>query len=160
MKLTVYYNDQNAPQPNQPLLPGACAIIVNEEEKILLIKRNDSPLWSLPGGTMELGESIGQCCLREVKEEVGIKATVEKLVGIYTSPECVFAWSNGKENKVWQSFVIAFLLRTKNKKVKLNQESVDYQWLYHKDIEKLHTFPFVKDIIAQALNAHHTCFFD
>ncbi len=160
MKLKIYNNKKNAPKPNQPLLPGSCAVIISEKRKILLIKRNDSPLWSLPGGTMKLGESIGQCCLREVEEEVGIKTTLERLIGIYTSPQCVFEWKVGDKSKVWQSFVVAFLVKSKTKKVKLNNESTEYQWFCSDEIKELKTLPYVKTIIKRGLSDNSGCFFD
>ena len=108
---------------------------------------------------MELGESITQCCLREVLEETGIKAEPERLVGIYSSPKCVFEWKDGNNSKVWQSFVVVFLLRTENKKIVLNQESVEYRWFEKNEAINLKTLPYVKKIILQAIDKN-TSYFD
>jgi ADP-ribose pyrophosphatase YjhB (NUDIX family) len=65
---TDYYDDLSAPTPNS-LVPAASAIVVNADNEILLHRRSDNDLWSVPGGAMELGESILQTVVREVKEE-------------------------------------------------------------------------------------------
>jgi 8-oxo-dGTP diphosphatase len=62
------------------------AIISFSENKILLIKRNTIPFkgyWALPGGRMDPGETIEQTIVREVKEETGLDAVIERVVGEY-----------------------------------------------------------------------------
>ncbi len=62
---------------------GAC--ITNENGDILLQKRSDKgELWGLPGGAMEIGESIEEAAIREIKEETGLDIKVEYLVGVYS----------------------------------------------------------------------------
>ncbi|MFH1551612.1 MAG: NUDIX domain-containing protein [bacterium] len=160
MKLKVYNKNQNAPKPNQPLLPGACAVVVNQKGQVFMHKRNDNNFWAIPGGKMEIGESISQCCIREIKEEAGIDVTIKKLIGIYTSPKCVFAWKDGKNNKkVCQSFVVAFLCRAKQAQVSLNNESVAFKWFSPDAVNRLKTLPFVKEIIRDALR-NKSAYFD
>lgn len=65
---------------------GAFGIILDEQERILLCHRRDVDLWNLPGGGVEEGETPVQAVIREVKEEVGLKVAVRKLVGIYIHP--------------------------------------------------------------------------
>jgi 8-oxo-dGTP diphosphatase len=62
------------------------AIIPFPDDKILLIKRNTVPFkgyWALPGGRMDLGESLEQTIIREVKEETGLAVTIVCKVGEY-----------------------------------------------------------------------------
>lgn len=158
MKLKVYNKDKKSPKANQPIQPGACSVILNEKGQIFLHKRSDSELWALPGGVMELGESIACCCLREVKEEANLKIKIKKLIGIYTSPNCVFEWSSKGKNKVWQIFVVAFLSNTKNDKFILNKESSEAGWFFEEEIEKMKTFPFVKEAVKDGLHKNESCF--
>jgi 8-oxo-dGTP diphosphatase len=65
---------------------GAFGIILDEQERVLLCHRCDVDLWNLPGGGVEPGETAAEAVVREVKEEVGLKVTVRKLVGIYIHP--------------------------------------------------------------------------
>ena len=69
--------------PNQPVV-GVGAIIVCEG-KILLEKRKSAPgkgKWSVPGGLVELGESIEQAVIREVREETGLDVAEPRLVDV------------------------------------------------------------------------------
>ncbi|WBW94938.1 NUDIX hydrolase [Oceanirhabdus sp. W0125-5] len=62
---------------------GAC--ITNERGEILLQKRSDKEeLWGFPGGALEIGESIEEAMIREVKEETGLDVNVEYLIGVYS----------------------------------------------------------------------------
>ncbi|MGF7144091.1 ADP-ribose pyrophosphatase YjhB (NUDIX family) [Anaerotaenia torta] len=62
---------------------GAC--ITNEKGEILLQKRSKTEnIWGLPGGGVELGESIEETAIREVKEETGLDIRVEYLIGVYS----------------------------------------------------------------------------
>lgn len=63
---------------------GARAIIINSENKILLVKHTYQPHWYIPGGGVNKGESVKTALLRELQEEVGVTATTEpELFGIY-----------------------------------------------------------------------------
>lgn len=63
---------------------GAEALIVRDE-KIMLIKRSDNGLWAVPGGLVEVGETLAEAAVRELWEEPGIQAHVTKLLGIVDS---------------------------------------------------------------------------
>ena len=56
---------------------------------MLVINRTDNGNWALPGGALDLGESLVQTAVREVKEETGIDCEITGLVGIYTDPRHV-----------------------------------------------------------------------
>lgn len=78
MARTDYYNDPNAPEPNS-VVPSASAIVTDEHGRILLVKRRDNTLWALPRGGHDIGESIEQTAVREVKEETGLDVEVTRL---------------------------------------------------------------------------------
>lgn len=63
---------------------GARAIVLNEEQKILLVKHTYQPHWYIPGGGVKKGESVKAALLRELREEVGLTVLNEpQLFGIY-----------------------------------------------------------------------------
>jgi mutator protein MutT len=64
---------------------GAGAVVI-ERNHVLLVRRGRAPLageWSLPGGRLELGESIEQAIVREVQEETGLEVQPLQLLGVY-----------------------------------------------------------------------------
>lgn len=65
----------------------AVSALIFQEEKILLALRRDIGWWNLPGGGMEIGETVEEAVYREVEEETGLKIEVEQLVGIYSKPQ-------------------------------------------------------------------------
>jgi 8-oxo-dGTP diphosphatase len=70
--------------PQQPLV-GVGAVIV-EDRRVLLIKRGKAPLlgeWSIPGGMLELGETLRQGAQREALEETGLTVRATKLLGVF-----------------------------------------------------------------------------
>jgi len=65
---------------------GSCAVIFDEaRQKVLLTQRTDNGLWCLPGGKMESGETLEECCRREVFEETGLEVRKKRLIGIYSN---------------------------------------------------------------------------
>jgi ADP-ribose pyrophosphatase YjhB (NUDIX family) len=61
-------------------------VIVLKDDKILLTLRSDVPMWCLPGGGVDPGESVAHCAVREVFEETGLQVELNALVGIYSRP--------------------------------------------------------------------------
>jgi ADP-ribose pyrophosphatase YjhB (NUDIX family) len=53
---------------------------------VLLMQRADNGCWGLPGGYVELGESVATACAREVFEETGVHVEVGRLIGVYSDP--------------------------------------------------------------------------
>jgi ADP-ribose pyrophosphatase YjhB (NUDIX family) len=60
--------------------------MVWRDREILLMRRSDNGLWGLPGGFVEVGESVTQAVLREVAEETGWEVEVGRLIGVYSTP--------------------------------------------------------------------------
>lgn len=77
--------------PSQPTYPepipaiGVGGIVFNRHNQVLLIKRNQPPasgLWSIPGGKLEPGESLVECCRREFLEETGLAVEIKSIVAV------------------------------------------------------------------------------
>lgn len=66
---------------------GAFTIITNDCNKILLVKRQDYPLWDLPGGKLEQNETFIECAIREAYEETGFQINVNYKIGTYLRPK-------------------------------------------------------------------------
>jgi 8-oxo-dGTP diphosphatase len=70
--------------PDSPLV-GVGAVII-EDGRVLLVKRGHPPLageWSIPGGVLELGETLREAALREAREETCLAVETADLLGVY-----------------------------------------------------------------------------
>ena len=128
-----YYHDANAPKANS-LVPGASAIVTDDQGRILLQRRSDNARWALPGGVMDIGESIGQTVVREVREETGFEVEPEDIVGVYSDPGHVFAYDDGE---VRQQFSVCFVCRIVGGELRVSKESSEVAFFLPEEIEGL-----------------------
>jgi 8-oxo-dGTP pyrophosphatase MutT (NUDIX family) len=121
-----YYDDPNAPTANS-LVPSVNVVVTNDAGEILLIRRTDNDNWSLPGGAMDLGESLSQAGIRETKEETGIDCEITGLVGIYTDPKHVLHYTSNDE--VRQEFTVVLTGRPVGGRPTPSDESSEVRWV-------------------------------
>lgn len=83
----------------QPIiLPGATAIIEDDQGRILMIHRTDEDCWTPPGGLSDLGETTTATLVREVREETGLEVEPYAIVGLYSDPALFYgAFPNGDQ---------------------------------------------------------------
>lgn len=128
-----HLDDPNAPRANS-LIPAASAIVTNTRGQILLHRRSDNQLWALPGGTMEIGESIGQTVVREVQEETGLLVEPQSIVGIYSNPKHVIEYTNGE---IRQEFSLCFTCSILGGELRKSEESLELAYFTPQEIEQL-----------------------
>jgi len=83
--------------PRKVLLPCTAALVRNEAGALLWGYSKDFDCWVVPGGYMELGESIVSSVQREALEETGAHVVPVKLIGIYAGPRFEVSYPNGDE---------------------------------------------------------------
>lgn len=69
----------------QGIRPSVSAVVLYSG-RLLLQQRADSGEWGLPGGSVEIGETVAAAVAREVEEETGFQVAVDRLVGVYSDP--------------------------------------------------------------------------
>ncbi len=74
----------------RPMLTADC-VVVRHRAEVLLVRRGNEPYkgcWALPGGFMEMDETIEHCAVRELQEETGIVVSEDmiRLIGVYSAP--------------------------------------------------------------------------
>ena len=74
---------------------GATTLVFNEKQELLLNLRADTNTWGIPGGSMELYETIEETAVRELKEETGICADQLELVTVLSGKDYYFEYPNG-----------------------------------------------------------------
>jgi 8-oxo-dGTP diphosphatase len=68
------------------MLPGVSAAVFNDAGEVLLARRSDNGQWSVPAGSVDPGEQPADAIVREVYEETGVQAYVERIVGVALHP--------------------------------------------------------------------------
>lgn len=69
-------------------IPCGDAAIIDDQDRILLIRRADDRLWAMPGGGFDMEETAAEGVAREAREEVGVDVEVLELIGVYDSRLC------------------------------------------------------------------------
>ena len=123
------------------MVPSTTAVVTDDKDRVLLVKRRDNDLWTLPGGGMDLGESIVETAVREVKEETGLDVEVTGLIGVYTNPRHVIAYTDGE---VRQQFSLCFGTRLIGGELCVDSESTDIAWIRPQDIPSLNMHPSMR----------------
>lgn len=121
-----YYDDPGAPQANS-IVPSVNVVVTNGAGQILLIKRSDNDNWAIPGGAIDLGESLAQAAARETREETGITCDVTGLVGIYTDPLHIILYTSNGEAR--QEFSIVLTARYLSGEPTPSNESNEVRWV-------------------------------
>jgi ADP-ribose pyrophosphatase YjhB (NUDIX family) len=143
-----YYNDPAAPAANS-LVPSVTAAVRDDHGRLLLIHKIDNDFWALPGGAMDLGESVAAAAVREVAEETGVKVQITGLVGLYTDPGHVMAYDDGE---VRQEFSVCFHARAVSGQPRQdNTETKAAKWVEPSEIDELSIHPSMRRRIVDAL---------
>ncbi|MEI5907004.1 NUDIX hydrolase [Bacillus spongiae] len=79
------------------LMVGACVLLVNQENKLLLQLRKDNHCWGLAGGSLEIGETLEEVAKRELQEETGLIANNLTLFKVFSGQEVYYKYPHGDE---------------------------------------------------------------
>jgi len=124
--------------PDVPLV-GVGSIIV-KDGRVALIKRGHAPLmgeWSIPGGVMEIGETVREAAVREAREETGLEVVTEELLGVF---DRVIRDDAGKVR--YHYVLIDFLCSSASDAVSAAGDADDCRWFTPAEVRRL---PLPKD---------------
>ena len=147
MARTDHYRSSGAPAANS-IVVAVTAFIQDETGRLLLIRRTDNDLYAIPGGALELGETLTQTVQREVLEETGINVEVTGLIGIYSDPDHVIEFTDGE---VRQEFSICFRADPTGGKPRTSNESKEVLWMAPADLDSLNIHPSIRLRIQHGL---------
>src|ERR1035438_4220901 len=119
-------HDPDAP-PATSIVPSVNVAVTNDVGEILLIRRSDNDNWALPGGAVDIGESLAEAAVRETREESGIDCEVTGLVGIYTDPGHVMLYTSNGE--VRQEFSIVLTAHATGGQPTPSSETSEVRWV-------------------------------
>jgi len=101
------------------------AVVLNAQGEALLAKRTDNGLWCIPGGHVDLGETLEAAVLRELLEEAGLRAKVLRLVGIYSDPQNSLHIAQGPE---WHTIRVTFLCEVTGGTITPSEETSEIKY--------------------------------
>jgi ADP-ribose pyrophosphatase YjhB (NUDIX family) len=127
-----YYDDPAAPEANS-LVPSVNVVVVNDAGDVLMIRRSDNDNWAVPGGAIDLGESMVEAAVRETREESGIECRITGIVGIYTDPKHVLLYTSNGE--VRQEFSIVLTAGVMGGTLTPSDESSEVAWVPRKELD-------------------------
>jgi 8-oxo-dGTP diphosphatase len=119
--------------PSRPLV-GAGAV-VHRGARVLLLKRRNPPnqaRWALPGGLVELGETVQDAAVREVSEETGLRVKIEGLLDVQTDLH-----RDDKSNLEYHYVLVDYLARPTAGRLKVNAESSGSGWFTEAQSKRL-----------------------
>lgn len=155
MARTDHYNDPNAPTATN-IVVAVTAFVQDDQGRLLMIRRTDNDLYSIPGGAQDVGETIGHTVIREVKEETGIDVEPTDIIGVYSNPAHVISYTDGE---VRQEFSICFRARLVGGELRTSNESSEVHWVAREDLESLNIHPSIRLRIDHGFQDRTTPYF-
>ncbi|MGN9785083.1 NUDIX hydrolase [Nonomuraea sp. ZG12] len=132
-----YWNDPDAPKANS-LVPACGTVTVDDAGRILMQCRRDTGQWALPMGKMEIGETPSQCAVRETEEETGVRVEPVGILGIYSDPGHIVAYTDGE---IRQEYEVMLIARPVGGRPGANDEASDVRWVDPSDLHLLDIHP-------------------
>jgi ADP-ribose pyrophosphatase YjhB (NUDIX family) len=136
------------------LMPAVCALVFDERGRILLCRSSDDGQWTIPGGSIDPGESPADCAEREILEEAAIRVEAQRIAGVYAGP--LVKYANGDEVMYT---TIAFVCRAIDQAPRVaDDESLEIRFVEPADVPPLRAEQ--QRILNYVLANHHEPFFD
>jgi 8-oxo-dGTP diphosphatase len=110
------------PLPRTPALTADC-VVVDARRRVLLVRRKNPPfkgMYALPGGFVDIGETVEEACRRELLEETGVRAGKLQLLGVYSDP---------KRDPRGHTCSVAFLARLGRATAKAGDDAAAAEWV-------------------------------
>ena len=110
------------PFPQTPALTVDC-VVIDATRRVLLIRRGNPPFkgkYALPGGFVDIGETVEDACRRELMEETGVKAGRLELIGVYSDPS---------RDPRGHTCTVAFLTRVARATAKAGDDAAAAEWV-------------------------------
>lgn len=110
------------PKPKTPLLT-VDAVVFDGEGRLLLIRRGNPPFkgaYALPGGFVDIGETVEHACSRELREETGLVATKLTLVGVYSDP---------RRDPRFHTSSVVYLVKVRSTRAVAGDDAAAVEWI-------------------------------
>ncbi len=130
--------------PSHPVL-AVSGVIVNSDGRVLIVRRVQQPgngLWSLPGGGVELGETLHDALHREIREECGFMIEIGGLLGAF---DRIFPDQNGRIE--YHYVILTYLCHSNSTQLEPGSEIDDFAWIAAAELANFTFTPGVEDFL-------------
>ncbi|MBD3940903.1 NUDIX domain-containing protein [Microbacterium sp. NEAU-LLC] len=130
------------------LLPAVSAVIRDDRGRVLLARSHGDEQWALIGGGLEPGEEPATAIVREIREELGVDATVDRIIGVYGGERMFITYPNGDRCAY---VTAAYECRLGSDSFTLEEDELaDVAWFMREDLRSLAAQPYVVPILTDA----------
>jgi 8-oxo-dGTP pyrophosphatase MutT (NUDIX family) len=112
------------------IMTGACVILLDKNNRILLQLRKDNNCWGLAGGSLEIGETLEEVAKRELYEETGLVAKKLKLFNVFSGKEFYYKYPHGDEV---YNVIAAYVCTDFEGEIKMDENEVQDLRFFHLD---------------------------
>lgn len=133
--------------PDRPIV-GVGAVIV-QDERVIVVRRNTEPLkgeWSIPGGVVELGETLRAAAAREALEETGLKVEAGEVIEVFDG---IYHDESGRTQ--YHYVLIDFVCRPVGGELHAGSDASEVRWVREHELESLHMQPNTVRVLRKAL---------
>jgi 8-oxo-dGTP pyrophosphatase MutT (NUDIX family) len=130
---------------------GSTVLVLNSQNKLLMMKRSDSNMWGVPGGAMELGETTEETARRELLEETGLTADGLTLFDVFSGEELYYRYPSGEE--VYYISIVYITRGTQGDINLLDGEHYDFQYFELSKLPK-DISPPIKPILRKLVDTN------
>jgi len=147
-----YWHDPDAPKPTSRKA-SASVFVLDDSGRVLLLRRADNDLWTIPTGGIKKGETVAQCAVRECREETGLEVEVTGIVGVYSDPGHVIAYMHGKKlDEVRQPINVCLRARVTGGRLAPDpREATDVAWVAPAELDGYRIHPAILRRIQHGL---------
>lgn len=149
-----HWRDPSAPKPTSRK-PSASVFVRDDGGRLLLLRRVDNDLWTIPTGGVKKGETVGEAGVRECREETGLDVEVTGLVGVFSTPAHVIVYLHGdRVDEVRQPINICLRARVVGGTIVPEpSEAADVRWVAPADLDAYPVHPALMERISHGLNS-------
>lgn len=134
-------------EANPAIRVRVAGVILNKTGECLVVRQNDKPFWVLPGGTLEFGETLENCLVRELMEELSLSIVVNHLFAVNEFIQLSDDERSGKH--VVDHTFMATLLSDESALVMSDDENLnEVKWV---SLDKVAQLPLMPSVIARQL---------
>lgn len=127
---------------------ASCAVM--DGDRLLLTRREDNGLWCLPGGGVDSGETWSEAAEREVREETGLTVKARSVLSVYTDPDIVITYPDGRRRQV---FGVCFRADLLDGTAGTSDEVTQVGWFTQAELKRVPIIPLHRPLVRAAFES-------